>query len=41
MVLSNIQTFNYYNKKHHQSKVEKITEFTVTVMSSIANTDGY
>lgn len=41
MVLSSIQTFNYYNKNHHRSNAEKRIEFIVTNMSSIANTDGY
>lgn len=41
MALFGIQTFNYYDKKHHQSSVEKIIAFTVTDMSSIANIDGY
>lgn len=40
-VLSDIQTFNYYNKKHHQSNTEKSTKVIVTSMSKIANTDGY
>lgn len=41
MILSDIQTFNYYSKKHHQSNAGKIIEFIVANMTSIANIDGY